>query len=89
MVSIIIPTLNEEEYIGECLKSLPRNQCEVIVADGGSADHTVAIAESCGAKVILPGIANRARQMNAGADEAHGELLLFLTCRQPPALWRH
>jgi len=78
MVSIIIPTFNEEEYIGECLKSLPHNhQCEVIVADGGSADRTVAIAESFGAKVILPGVANRARQMNAGADAARGDLLLF------------
>ncbi len=77
MLSIIIPTLNEEEYIRDCLQSLSGGQCEVIVVDGGSTDKTVTIAESCGAKVIRMNIANRARQMNVGAEAALGDLFLF------------
>lgn len=76
-VTIVIPTLNEEKYLGDCLKSLPMNSCEVIVVDGNSKDDTVAIASKFGAKVICMGIANRAQQMNAGAKAARGDILLF------------
>ena len=86
MVSVIIPALDEEEYLVGCLQSLGAAQCELIVVDGGSTDNTVALAESFGAKVIQLGVANRGRQMNAGADVARGELLLFLHAdsRVPP-----
>lgn len=77
VVSIIIPTLNEEKYIRDCLQSLSDSRCEVIVVDGGSTDKTVAIAESWGAKVIRMDIGNRARQMNVGAEVALGDLFLF------------
>lgn len=77
MVSVIIPTFNEEKYLGDCLISLKHAQCEMIVVDGGSSDNTVALAKNCGAKVISLGIANRAKQMNEGAEAAHGDLLLF------------
>lgn len=77
MVSIIIPTLNEEKYIAACLQSLSDTVCEVIVVDGGSSDNTVAIAESFGVKVVRLDIANRGRQMNTGAQLALGEILLF------------
>jgi len=85
-VSVVIPVLNEEKYVGGCLQSLPQASCEVIVVDGGSTDNTVAIAQSCGANVILLGSANRGRQMNAGAAAAQGELLLFFHAdsRLPP-----
>ena len=86
MVSVIIPALDEEKYLGDCLQSLGAAQCEVIVVDGGSTDNTVALAESFGAKVINLGSANRGRQMNAGAAAAQGELLLFFHAdsRLPP-----
>ena len=86
MVSVIIPALNEEKYLVACLGSLEAAECEVIVVDGGSTDNTVAIAESFGAKVIRLGVANRGRQMNAGAIAAQGELLLFFHAdsRLPP-----
>lgn len=77
-LSIIIPTLNEEICLYETL-SLIREQpdAEVIVADGGSVDHTCAIAGVCGARIVrsAPG---RAIQMNAGAAVASGDILLFL-----------
>lgn len=77
-ISVIIPALNEAENIGEALLSIGHeNNIQVIVADGGSQDNTVSIAESLGAKVInvLP---PRSRQMNEGAAEAVGDVLIFL-----------
>ncbi|MCX5916117.1 MAG: TIGR04283 family arsenosugar biosynthesis glycosyltransferase [Deltaproteobacteria bacterium] len=78
LISIIIPTLNEEENIEACLASCRTSpNTETIVVDGESRDRTVQIARSLGARVILssPG---RSRQMNLGAREASAELLLFL-----------
>ena len=49
MISVIIPTYNEEENIAQCLVSLshqtvPRDEYEIIVVDGGSKDATREIA---------------------------------------------
>jgi len=77
-ISVVIPALNEAENIAETLLSIGHeNNIQVIVADGGSQDNTVSIAESLGAKVInvLP---PRSKQMNRGAAEATGDVLLFL-----------
>jgi rSAM/selenodomain-associated transferase 2 len=80
MISIIIPALNEEEYIGACIAAIKKNgdSCEIIVADGGSSDRTAEIAERQeGVKVVKTG-RGRGLQMNAGASHATGEILLFL-----------
>ncbi len=77
-ISVIIPALNEADNIAETLLSIGHeNNIQVIVADGGSQDNTVSIAQSLGAKVInvLP---PRSKQMNEGAAEATGDVLLFL-----------
>lgn len=77
-ISIIIPTLNEESRIARSLDSLDgASNIEVIVVDGESDDRTVDVARSRGVKVIR-GPRFRAKQMNLGAAEAKGELLLFL-----------
>ncbi len=77
-VSIIIPTLNEEERIAACLASTQKSSnVERIVVDGGSHDRTVELARFLGARV-LSSLKGRARQMNAGAEAAKGELLIFL-----------
>ena len=77
-ISIIIPTLNESKNIQATLSSTQiSTNIEVIVVDGGSKDNTIDIAESFGVKVIT-GYQNRARQMNAGAKNATGDILLFL-----------
>lgn len=75
--SIIIPTLNEAEYLPTTLGALPKNGFELIVADGGSTDGTQAIARSFGAKVVTSP-AGRARQLNAGAGAATGNWFYFL-----------
>ncbi len=77
-ISVIIPVLNEAKVIGAALRQVPRTKgVEVIVVDGGSRDSTANIAEANGARLIHTA-AGRARQMNAGAAIARGEILLFL-----------
>jgi rSAM/selenodomain-associated transferase 2/rSAM/selenodomain-associated transferase 1 len=76
--SVVIPTLNEAEHLPLTLTHAAGGQpLEIIVADGGSRDGTLTIAQSCGARVVTSN-GNRAGQMNLGAQAAHGETLLFL-----------
>jgi rSAM/selenodomain-associated transferase 2/rSAM/selenodomain-associated transferase 1 len=77
--SVVIPTLNEETNIRECVFNV-RNmgpEVEVIVADGGSNDRTVQVAHEAGAAVCRSRC-GRGTQMNAGAALASGDILLFL-----------
>jgi rSAM/selenodomain-associated transferase 2 len=77
-LSILVPTLNEQEHLPATLarvKLMPGD--ELIVIDGGSADATVAIARQF-ATCVLSSPRGRARQMNCGARQAHGDILLFL-----------
>lgn len=79
-LSIVIPSLNEAANIDACLKALsPVRElgAQIIVADGGSSDDTVARAQAGADKVVISG-PGRARQMNAGAQQARGQWLLFL-----------
>ena len=79
-LSIIIPVLNEAEILPGLLEHLAlicgRNS-EVIVVDGGSGDDSLQAAFRAGARVIRSE-RSRARQMNAGAAIAHGDVFLFL-----------
>jgi rSAM/selenodomain-associated transferase 2 len=75
-VSVVIPTLDEEEAIASALASAQAAH-EVIVVDGGSTDRTVEIATAMGARVLLSG-RGRGRQLSAGAADATGDVMLFL-----------
>ncbi|MEI6336904.1 MAG: TIGR04283 family arsenosugar biosynthesis glycosyltransferase [Methylococcaceae bacterium] len=77
--SIIIPTLNEEKTIQSCLLALQplRNDCELIIVDGDSTDNTRMLAAPLADKVILSA-KGRAKQMNNGAKQTTGEILIFL-----------
>jgi rSAM/selenodomain-associated transferase 2 len=78
-LSVIVPTLNEETHIGACITALRASDpsIQIIVADGGSRDQTVAQAIAVGATVVSAP-RGRGPQCNAGAAAANGELLLFL-----------
>ncbi len=77
-ISIIIPTLNEAGIIEETIARLPKSeQVEIVVVDGGSSDGTAEMARQLGARVLSAG-PSKAGQMNAGAEKARGEVLLFL-----------
>ena len=85
-MSVVIPTLNEEEHLEATLESVTREpDIEVIVVDGGSSDRTAELALARGAR-LLTTTAQRARQMNAGAAAASAPVLLFLhgDTRLPP-----
>ena len=78
-ISIIIPTLNEEETISQCLETvIGIPSIEVIVVDGGSRDRTVEIAGQHRDVKIVSSEMGRSIQMNKGAGYARGEILLFL-----------
>lgn len=78
-ISIIIPTLNEEQSIVKCLTALKpyRDYCEIIVVDGGSVDNTKPLAKPLCDKLISSA-KGRAVQMNAGAENTEGDVLIFL-----------
>lgn len=86
-ISVIIPTLNEESVLEHTLKSIGRGD-EIIVVDGGSSDSTREIANDFTEKVILSE-RGRGAQMDRGAREASGDMLLFLHADTSlPANWR-
>lgn len=77
-VSVIVPTLNEERILAATLTQARQPGVhEIIVVDGGSVDATRAVAEPL-ADLVLSAPQGRAAQMNAGADAARGDVLLFL-----------
>ena len=78
-ISIIIPTLNEEKTISQCLETVVNIPgIEIIVSDGGSTDSTVEIAGQHSDVKVVRSQAGRSIQMNNGAACARGEILLFL-----------
>jgi rSAM/selenodomain-associated transferase 2 len=76
-ISVIIPALNEAAGIGACLEALRRQgPRQILVVDGGSTDDTIRAAAD--ADRVLSSPPGRARQMNTGAAQATGDILLFL-----------
>jgi rSAM/selenodomain-associated transferase 2 len=79
-LSIIVPMLNEAPVLPELLEQLlpvRRAGVEVILVDGGSTDGSDTVA-ACAGFAVLHSNRGRARQMNAGAAAASGDVLLFL-----------
>jgi rSAM/selenodomain-associated transferase 2 len=79
LVTIIIPTLNEEREIERLITTLRQadSDCEILVADGGSTDKTVALANALNVAVVhCP--RGRGQQMRTAAQQAKGEILWFV-----------
>ena len=76
MLSVVIPTLNAQADLGSCLERL-RDADEIVVADGGSSDATLSLADRAGAHMVAAPT-GRGRQLRAGAEAACGDWLLFL-----------
>lgn len=82
-ITVIIPTLNEEQALPQTLARLTSSgQLDIVIVDGGSTDQTIPIAETFCTNVptarLVTAPAGRARQMNEGAKASRGDVLLFL-----------
>lgn len=82
-LSVVIPCLNEEAFIGQCIRSVQNDlgtnsEVEIVVVDAGSSDQTTVIAESCGVQVVNHPRSTIAAQRNAGVRLSSGEVIAFL-----------
>ncbi len=82
-ISIIIPTLREEQFLERTLRNLDSLQIphEIIITDGGSQDRTLDIARAHGAKTTVwkePRRQTFGEAKNAGTTLATGEFLVFI-----------
>ncbi len=79
MLSIIVPTLNEEDYLPIFFREIKKQSFkdyEVIIADANSKDRTIEIAQGFGAIVVSGGLPAKGR--NEGAKIAKGDMFLFM-----------
>lgn len=80
MISVIVPVLNEAGRIGTLIRGL---QCldgekEIIISDGGSSDGTLGMLNEFDGIRVISSPPGRAKQMNAGASQASGNVLWFV-----------
>lgn len=83
MLSIIIPTHNEEHYLPKllkCIKEQDYKDYEIIIGDSFSTDKTIEIARRYGCRIVKDMVPNGgpARGRNNGAKAAKGDMLLFM-----------
>ncbi len=79
-LTVVIPALDEAANLARLLPDLERvcPGAEVLVVDGGSRDGTAKVVAGRPGVRLVPSARGRARQMNAGAAAASGDVLLFL-----------
>ena len=83
-ISVVIPVLNEEKRLPECLKALNNNRekpYEIIVADGGSTDSTKEIASAYGCVVLDNPKGHAAGGRNVGINSAWPNRCAVFRCR--------
>lgn len=82
-VSVVMPCLNEEETIGPCIQKAWEGisrlglSGEVVVADNGSSDRSVEIAQSLGARVVIQPIKGYGSAYQKGIDESRGDVIVI------------
>lgn len=80
MISVVIPALNEEQYLPSCLGSLKsqnwNGQYEIVVVDNGSTDNTAAVAARFGARVVRCPRRGVAYARQAGGEAAKGDIVV-------------
>lgn len=93
-ISILIPTLNAASVLDSCLKSIssqdyPKEQIEIIVADGGSTDATLEIASKYGAKIVENKLKTGEAGKKSALDSSTGDFCALIDSDNvlPNALW--
>ena len=78
-ITVVIPTLNEEQVIAKSVASaVAAGATAIVVSDGGSRDGTREVAVDAGASRVIQSARGRGVQLNAGAQLAETEFILFL-----------
>ena len=79
-VTVIIPTLNEEQSIGQTIDSIPKDfaNLEILIIDGASKDKTVEISENKSARVVIEKRKGYGRAYKTGFAEARGDIVCTL-----------
>lgn len=85
VISIVIPTLNEEAFLEACLENLVKSKSihtdlQIIVSDSGSSDSSILIAKSFDVVLVVNNfsVPSKALALNAGAEKAIADVILFL-----------
>lgn len=78
LLSVVVITRNESHNIVRCLQSCMGLADELLVVDSGSTDDTVALAESCGARVLVHPFSGHIEQKNWAAAQTKARYLLSL-----------
>jgi glycosyltransferase involved in cell wall biosynthesis len=83
LISVIVPTYQEEKYIEQTLtaisnQTLERNKYEIIVSDSNSKDKTIEIAKRYADKIVISDKRGIAVGRNLGAKYANGKYLVFI-----------
>ena len=85
LISIVIPTLNEERGIDRTINEIPVSEieemgysCEIIIVDGNSSDMTRRIGKEAGAKVIVEQTQGYGRAYMTGFEHAQGNVIVTL-----------
>ena len=79
-VTVIIPTLNEEESIGQTLDEIPKDfaDLEIMIVDGLSKDRTIEIAKKKGARIVMEKRKGYGRAYKTGFKKAKGDIIVTL-----------
>ena len=77
-ISVVIPTLNEEETLAEIIEGCKPYGDEIIVVDGHSQDRTREVAESLGVKVILDNRKGKGAALRLSVDFVSGDIIVFI-----------
>jgi glycosyltransferase involved in cell wall biosynthesis len=78
LVSVVIPTLNEEDSIGKVLAEIPKDVVDEVIVVDSSTDNTPKIAEKMGAKVIHEPTIGYGRALQTGIKNAKGDVVVYI-----------
>ena len=86
LISVVIPTLNEQFGIKKTISSIPRSQIrdelgyelEILVVDGNSSDSTAQVASKIGARVIIEKRRGYGRAYKTGFAASKGEIIVTI-----------